>query len=188
MLLRGHLDLVCVCCHLSPVTARPPSCPTVAQLQLPVTWRPVLLGGLYRATDAPQGAAGSASDVMPAAKVALLGADLRRAAARQGSTMVWNSAHPKMRTVEAQRLIVAAPPQVRPAVAQRLYELYWCLDARVDDPDVLDGVAEQFGVPAAARDGDAAKDELRRNTDEALALGAWGVPVFHVEGSSEFFW
>ena len=37
-----------------------------------ITWRPVLLGGLYELDGAPQGKDGSATDVMPEAKRVIL--------------------------------------------------------------------------------------------------------------------
>lgn len=49
-----------------------------ADTGISVQWRPVLLGALYKATSAPQGKDGSATDVMPPAKRALAFADLFR--------------------------------------------------------------------------------------------------------------
>jgi 2-hydroxychromene-2-carboxylate isomerase len=49
-----------------------------ADTGLPVIWKPVLLGAIYKATAAPQGKDGSATDVMPASKRALTGLDLLR--------------------------------------------------------------------------------------------------------------
>lgn len=43
-----------------------------------VNWTPVLLGGLYDLTNAEQGKAGSASDVMPVTKKALVSLDFNR--------------------------------------------------------------------------------------------------------------
>ena len=43
-----------------------------------VNWKPVLLGALYKATAAPQGKDGSASDVMAPPKRALAALDLAR--------------------------------------------------------------------------------------------------------------
>ncbi|CAH3106479.1 unnamed protein product [Porites lobata] len=37
-----------------------------------IRWKPVLLGGLYKGTQAPQGAAGSAYDDMCASKIKIL--------------------------------------------------------------------------------------------------------------------
>lgn len=54
------------------------------RLRAAVTWRPVLLGGLYKLTDAPQGKDGSATDVMSPAKQAVTGADTLREARRAG--------------------------------------------------------------------------------------------------------
>jgi len=55
-------------------------------------------------------------------------------------------------------------------------------------PDGLRQLANELGVaePEVLVTDQAAKDKLRRNTDEALGRGVWGVPTFLVGG--ELFW
>ena len=59
------------------------------------------------------------------------------------------------------------------------------------DPSTAEGLKQlgkELGVadPAALASEPAAKDKLRRNTDEALAHGVWGVPTFLVH--DQLFW
>ena len=111
--LEFFFDIVCPYAYLaSHKVAR-----LAAERRVDVTWRPVLLGGLYAATQAPQGKDGSASDVMPAPKRALFQQDLLREAERAGVTLNWNPKHPA-RSVNALRLSLAAPSDRRPAIAQ----------------------------------------------------------------------
>jgi len=70
----------------------------------------------------------------------------------------------------------------------RIFRFVW-RDGRLPDlPLEWAELADQVGVPdAAARIGDAdVKDELRRETDHALARGVFGVPTLTV--GSELFW
>ena len=63
-----------------------------------MTGRPVLLGGIYQAINAPQGKAGSASDVWGPQKRSVEASDLARNAQRFGVTLNWHPNHP-VRTV-----------------------------------------------------------------------------------------
>jgi 2-hydroxychromene-2-carboxylate isomerase len=55
-------------------------------------------------------------------------------------------------------------------------------------PDVLEQLGERLGIqaPQIAASDEANKEKLRANTNEALALGVWGVPTFVVRG--QLFW
>jgi 2-hydroxychromene-2-carboxylate isomerase len=55
-------------------------------------------------------------------------------------------------------------------------------------PDALEQLGDRLGIPSpqTAASDDANKSLLRSNTDEALALGVWGVPTLVVHG--QLFW
>ena len=55
-------------------------------------------------------------------------------------------------------------------------------------PEALEQLGKRLSIqaPQTAASGDANKLKLRANTDEALALGVWGVPTFVVNG--HLFW
>jgi 2-hydroxychromene-2-carboxylate isomerase len=55
-------------------------------------------------------------------------------------------------------------------------------------PDALEQLGERLSIqaPQSAASDEANKEKLRANTDEALALGVWGVPTFVVRG--QLFW
>lgn len=129
-------DIVCPYAYVASTRIEAVAQRTGASLE----WRPVLLGGLYRHTKAAQGAAGSASDTMPAvrfavrsarnldpflvhaqAKAALSAKDLFRNAARFGVPLNYHPQHP-VKSLNAQRLLCAAPnkvcEQLLPAIAQ----------------------------------------------------------------------
>jgi len=62
------------------------------------------LGGIYKQTSAPQGKAGSATDVMSPNKRRLHAYDLHRMIVRNGIPFRFNSHHPN-KTMTAQRLL-----------------------------------------------------------------------------------
>lgn len=146
-------------------------------------WSPVLLGGLYRLTDAPQGKDGSATDVMSPAKQRVTALDTARQAKRHGVPLVFNSKHP-VRSVEAMRLICSAPDDLVQDVALRLYRCYWQDDEDVSDRAVLRKVADEFGLDLSAIDTEPVKQRLKDNTQVAFERGSFGVPSFWVDGDA----
>ncbi|MDH5287291.1 MAG: 2-hydroxychromene-2-carboxylate isomerase [Betaproteobacteria bacterium] len=84
------------------------------------------------------------------------------------------------------RLAIAC--DCRPDAVQRIFRFVW-RDGRLPDlPIEWAELAHDLGVPdAAARIGDPqVKEELRRNTDEAIARGVFGVPTLAI-GETLFF-
>ena len=174
-------------------------------------WKPCLLGGLYHATKAPQGKAGSATAAMSAQRVAIATQDLRREVRRAGLPPLNPPASHPVRTLQAQRWLCATePPSARVALAKALYAAYWvdALDlANLDNDGVTervlrklapeavasarDGLARMLQAPSAALSGTAAleaADALRANTAAAVEAGAFGVPAFVVRRSGRLFW
>lgn len=146
---------------------------------------PVLLGGIFRSTDAPQGASGSASDAMSPAKRRLFAMDLVRQFARRSLPFAWNPAHP-IRSVDAMRLLASQDDDsARAALAHRLFAAYWVEGRDVSSSATL---CELAAVPPAELASLCAlgRDRLQANTDALVARGAFGVPCFTI-GASEHF-
>jgi 2-hydroxychromene-2-carboxylate isomerase len=72
----------------------------------------------------------------------------------------------------------------RPETVKRIFDDIWMSGANATDPARFAALCQELGVtePQLA----AAKDELRKNTEEAAARGVFGVPSFVVDG--EVFW
>jgi len=152
-------------------------------VQLQVEWKPVLLGGLYDKTNAPQGKQGSASDVMPFNKKALTGRDLRREAERWNVTLNWNPKHP-IRTLNAMRLLCSIKDaHVKKQFSLDLYRAYWVERLDLKDMDVLTKLAASRGVHQVQEriESETSKDVLRENTDWLVNRGGFGVPSFFVQ-------
>lgn len=74
------------------------------------------------------------------------------------------------------------------AVVEAIFDHIWGEGNDGQDPDSLNALAASLGVEdlAAAVAGPAVKQQLRDNTDDAIAAGVFGVPTFAVD--SELFW
>ncbi|KXJ85889.1 thioredoxin-like protein [Microdochium bolleyi] len=172
-----------------------------------ILWRPVLLGGIYRATQAQQGAHGSASDVANPAKRAYGSRSFNRACRRLGVPISWpdKDNHP-VRSVQALRLLYALPDgEARAAVSHALYNVYWVQGrgkevlgsreallqvareallgltkrGKSNNTAITPEQIDELLVPSLF-DSPAAKAALEDNTAAAVAHGAPGVPGFWV--------
>ncbi len=80
-------------------------------------------------------------------------------------------------------------PDVRRGLVDALFRATWVDRRRVVDADVIDEIAESSGAgpDAAARASlPESKERVRKQTETALALGAFGVPTLIVD--EELFW
>ena len=83
------------------------------------------------------------------------------------------------------RLIVACGSS--PEAVRRVFEHVWTTGVDPADEKSFAALARALGVEDLARLGEAeVKDTLRRNTEQAAALGVFGVPTFVADG--EIFW
>lgn len=75
-----------------------------------------------------------------------------------------------------------------PAVVGAIFDHLWAQGGDGQDPAALKALAADLGVDdlAAATGAPAVKDQLRQNTEEAVAAGVYGVPSFVIE--DHLFW
>ncbi|MSP59120.1 MAG: 2-hydroxychromene-2-carboxylate isomerase [Myxococcales bacterium] len=137
-----------------------------------LAWRPMLLGGVFRAIGSP-GSPGTAAK----GRMNLL--DMHRWADRWKVPFHFPAEHPR-RTVDAMRLISAAEPTALPALAKALFRAYWVDGRDVADRTVLAAIATDHGLAIAAIDRLDIKARLRAVTDEAVGEGIFGAPSFVV--------
>ena len=150
-----------------------------------IAWRPMLLGGVFKAT-------GNASPVLVAAKGRWMGADIARWAKRYGVPFRFNPHFP-INTLTLMR--GAAGLQMRrPEVFERylatIYEAMWKEPANLGDAGVLAATLAAAGFDAdefAALVADPeVKAKLVETTEEAVARGVFGAPTCFV-GEAMFF-
>lgn len=150
-----------------------------AQLQ----WRPVFLGGIMQATgNRPPG-------TVPA-KGKYLMTDIQRWAQRYGVPITIPKVFPT-NSITAMRAACAAGGQPNAeAFYLALCRAYWGEGRDIGDASIIGAVASQVGIDGeaiiAAAGSDDIKGELRANTDEAVARGAFGAPSMFV--GEAMFW
>ncbi len=87
----------------------------------------------------------------------------------------------------ALRILASAGPDLE--MARRALAFVFAEGRALDEPAELAAFARELGLEgdaSALAAGQQAKDALRRNTEEAIARGVFGVPTFHLDG--ENFW
>ena len=150
-----------------------------------IAWRPMLLGGVFKAT-------GNASPVLVPAKGRWMNEDIARWARRYGVKFAFNPHFP-INTVTLMRGATGLQMR-RPADFPRYLEVVeramWETPKNLGDPAVLAATLAEAGFDAAefmALVGDPeVKARLIATTDEAVARGVFGAPTFFV-GATMFF-
>ena len=150
-----------------------------------VVWRPMLLGGVFKAT-------GNASPVTVPAKGRWMFSDMARWAQRYGVTLAMNPHFP-INTLTVMRgatgLLTHEPTQFARYV-DAIFKAMWQQPRNVGDLEVLAATLREngFDVDAfTALVGDAAiKAQLVATTEEAVARGVFGAPTMFV-GKDMFF-
>ena len=147
-------------------------------------WQPMLLGGVFKANDTPQ----NLSEVHLPPKLRHNEQDFVRWAALFGVPLQKPKGHP-MRSVEALRATLATGCD--PRVIHGFYRAYWT-EGRVpsDESTIAEVVRGAGHDPATILEKIRApeiKEDLRRRTDRAVALGIFGAPSFVVD-EKELFW
>ena len=150
-----------------------------------IAWRPMLLGGVFKA-------AGNASPISVAAKGKWMMADLARFAARYGVPLNFPASFP-VNTLPLMRGAVGMQMR-QPADFERyvkaVYEAIFGRGLAMGDPAVIAGVLTAAGFDAAAFEtliaDPAVKQGLIANTEEAVARGAFGAPTMFVGSQMHF--
>lgn len=148
-----------------------------------ISYRPMFLGAVMKATgNSPPG-------TVPA-KGAYLAKDLARWAGKYGIPFRFNSIFPQ-NTLKALRLAVVAERWgTFFDLHQPLFDAMFVHDRDLSDDGVLADILRDSGLEAAdylsAADDEDIKAALTRNTEQAVARGAFGAPTFFV-GDDMFF-
>ena len=82
--------------------------------------------------------------------------------------------------------------EARLRVVDLLYELVWVKGEGATDPELVARALDGAGLPGAAMVAEAGtaevKERVRKQTEEAIARGVFGVPCIEVESTGEIFW
>ena len=156
-----------------------------AEVGAEIVWRPMLLGGVFKAT-------GNASPVTVPAKGRWMNGDIARWAARYGVPFRFNPHFP-INTLTLMRGATGLQMR-RPADFARylavVHRAMWESATNLGDPAVLAATLAAAGFDAEAFMALVADPEVKARlvatTEEAVARGAFGAPTFFV-GDEMFF-
>ena len=149
-----------------------------------IVWRPMLLGGVFKAS-------GNHSPAENPAKRKWMQQDMQRWAARYGAVYKHNPHFP-INTLTL--MLGAAGMQMRGTDFSRyveaMFHAMWEEPRNLGEPAELAAVLRQAGFDADAFQSlvndPTVKEQLKKDTEEAVARGVFGAPTFFV--GEEMFW
>lgn len=100
-----------------------------------------------------------------------------------GLPLRFPAAHP-FNPLHHLRLAIACG--TKPESVRQIFDAVWNTGEDASDQRRFAALCERLGISAEALGSPEVKDALKRNTDEAIARGVFGVPTFEVDG--ELFW
>ena len=148
-----------------------------------IIWRPMLLGGVFKAT-------GNQSPVTIPAKGRYMLQDLARFARRYGVPLAFNPHFP-INTLTLMRGAAGYldTERFQPYV-QAIFEALWVQQKNLGQPEVLGEVLGAGGFDPAEFErlvnDEAVKQRLKASTEEAIERGVFGAPTFFV-GNQLYF-
>jgi len=152
---------------------------------VPLVWRPFLLGPIFGS----QGWNDSPFNVYPV-KGRYMWRDLERVCTKHGVQLRRPSRFPRNGLLAARVALLGAREPWGPDFVRAVYRANFAEDREISEPEVVAAVLG--GVTGGAGDiieqalTAENKDRLRRQTEQAVALGIFGAPMFVSCG--ELFW
>ncbi|MES2897784.1 MAG: 2-hydroxychromene-2-carboxylate isomerase [Pseudomonadota bacterium] len=163
--------------------------PLAKELGVEVTWRPILVGGIFNTVN-PSVYEQRATPVP--AKARYMGKDLRDWARHAGIKIIFPPKVFPVNSVKAMRGCIWLAPQGKLVpFATKVFEAYWGDNLDISQDAVLAGICEAVGVDAQAFLAGIAtpeiKEQLRLNTEEVMARGGFGSPTIFVGKDDMYF-
>jgi len=161
--------------------------PLAAEFGAEITWRPILVGGIFNTIN-PSVYEGRAHPVP--AKARYSGKDLQDWARLAGLKIKMPPSVFPVNSVKAMRICLVLGDALVP-FATAVFEAYWGADQDISQEPVLREICGRVGLDADALLGAQAADEikaqLRANTDEVMTRGGFGSPTIFVGGDDMYF-
>ena len=166
--------------------------PLAAELKEPISWRPVLVGGIFNSVN--QGIYTARED-MNAPKNRYMLKDVQDSAREAGLKISFPPQVFPVNSVKAMRgcLWIAQNQQARGRYVdfvEAVFTAYFGRDEDISQDEVLGEICRQVGIDEQAFFAGIAmpdiKQQLKANTDEAIRRGAFGSPTFFV-GDDMYF-
>ena len=162
--------------------------PLAAELNEPIQWRPILVGGVFNSVNPSVYA--QRDNPVPAKQSYFL-KDIQDWARAAALKIVMPPRIFPINSVKAMRGCIWLEPQGQLVpFAKAVFEAYWGREEDIADDAVLAEICGQCGIDVAAfRDAinqPAIKNQLKANTDELIRRGGFGSPTIFV-GDDMYF-
>ena len=162
--------------------------PLAKELNVPITWRPILVGGVFNTVN-PSVYASREKPVVPKARYMLK--DLGDWARSAGLAIKMPPTVFPVNSVKAMRGCIWLGNEAMVPFAKAVFEAYWGDDKDISQDAVLGDICKAIGIdPAKLSAGvseQAVKDQLKANTDEVIARGGFGSPTIFVDKTDMYF-
>jgi 2-hydroxychromene-2-carboxylate isomerase len=163
--------------------------PLAKEFGAEISWRPILVGGIFNAINPTVYA--SREHPVPA-KANYLKKDLADWGRAAGLAIKMPPTVFPVNSVKAMRgCILLAPEGKLVAFARAVFEIYWRDDKDISQDAVLREICQRIGVDPqqffAGIGQQTIKDQLKANTDEVMARGGFGSPTIFVDKTDMYF-
>jgi len=163
--------------------------PILAETCANVRWRPFLVGGVFNAVN-PRVYQARAEPMDP--KIVHNYRWLHEWARLAGLPLVFPTAHHPVKSVLAMRAccVLEADQPALHQFSKAAFDAYFAWGENIDEPGVIRTIADECGLDGASLISGVAeqlvKNQLRSNTEEAIARGAYGSPTILI-GNALYF-
>ncbi|HAL36882.1 MAG TPA: 2-hydroxychromene-2-carboxylate isomerase [Polaromonas sp.] len=166
--------------------------PLAAELKEPISWRPVLVGGIFNSVNK---GIYTAREDMNSPKNRYLLKDVQDSAREAGLNIVFPPKVFPVNSVKAMRGCLwiaqdAQAPDHYLAFVEATFAAYFSREEDISQDEVLAALCRQVGINTEAFFAGISrpdiKEQLKANTDEAIRRGAFGSPTFYV-GDDMYF-
>jgi 2-hydroxychromene-2-carboxylate isomerase len=163
--------------------------PLAAELNEPITWRPVLVGGIFNSINPSVYA--SREKPVPA-KQRYMAKDLQDWARSAGLKIKMPPTVFPVNSVKAMRGCILLTPEGKlEDFARAVFEAYWGDDKDISQDEVLADICRKIGIDRdtffAGIATPAVKEALKENTDEVMRRGGFGSPTIFLNGDDMYF-
>lgn len=162
--------------------------PLAQELGVEISWRPILVGGIFNTVNPSVYA--SRETPVPL-KARYMKKDLEDWARSAGLAIKMPPTVFPVNSVKAMRGCIWLGNEKMVPFARAVFEAYWGEDKDISKDSVLGEVCQRVGVNSekffAGIVEQAIKDQLKTNTDEVMARGGFGSPTIFVNKTDMYF-
>ena len=162
--------------------------PLAAELDEPIEWKPVLVGGIFNSVNPSVYA--MREQPVPS-KMNYMAKDLQDWAKLANLKICMTPKVFPVNSVKAMRACLWLAPQAKLVpFATAVFEAYWSREEDISKDDVLINICEQLGIDSkdllAGISRPDIKEKLKSNTEEAIKRGAFGSPTLFLDEDMYF--